>query len=196
MRGPERYLALGTVLLALGLASCGSDGDSGSTAGSQPQGGDGTAAVDPQPGGEGAAAEFRVKGGDNSIQEFGAEASGSELDEAAAALNGFLDARVAGEWSKACSHLTKATAASFQQLAFGSEELAGKGCGPVLQALSEGVPKATLEEAAEAEAGALRIDGDRSFLLYHGAGGTDYAIPMGREDDDWKVGALAGTPLN
>jgi hypothetical protein len=143
----------------------------------------------------GGAAEFRVPGGDNSVQEFGAEASHSELEEAGAALHGFLDARVAGEWSKACTYLTKPTIESFEQLASRSK---GKShsCGAIMGALTEGLPKSNLEEAAQAEVGALRVEGDRGFLLYHGARNTDYAISMAKEGGAWKVGALAGTPLS
>lgn len=141
------------------------------------------------------AAEFRVPGGDNSVQEFGAEASRSELEQAGAALHGFLDARAAGEWSKACTYLTKATIASFEQLAARSKR-GPRGCGAIMEALSGGVPKSSLEEAAQAGVGALRIEGGRAFLLYHGAHGTDYAISMAKEGGAWKVGALAGTPLS
>jgi hypothetical protein len=58
------------------------------------------------------------------------------------------------------------------------------------------VPKSVLEEAAQADVGALRTEGDRGFLLYHGASNTDYAISMAKESGAWKVGALAGVPLS
>jgi hypothetical protein len=136
-----------------------------------------------------------VKGGDNSVQEFGGEASRSELEEAGAALHGFLDARVAGEWGKACTYLAAAAAKSFEQLASRSKH-GGGSCGATMAALSGGVPKGGLEEAAQADVGALRIEGGRGFLLYHGARGTDYAISVAKEGGAWKVGALAGTPLS
>jgi hypothetical protein len=142
----------------------------------------------------GGSQQFRVKGGDNSVQEFGAEAGGSELEEAAAALHGFLDARAAKEWVKACTYLAVSVTGSLQKLAGGSKRLTDRSCGVVLKALS-GIPQSTLEELAEADVGAMRVEGDRSFLLYHGAQDTDYAIPMTREGNAWKVAALAGTPL-
>jgi hypothetical protein len=144
----------------------------------------------------GGAAQFRVKGGDNSVQEFGAEAGGSELDEAAATLHGFFDARAEGDWTKACTYVAASVTGSLQKLAGSSKQLKGKGCGAILEAVSGGVPRSTLEEAAEADVGALRVEGDRSFLLYHGAHNTNYAIPMAKEDGAWKVAALAGTPLS
>jgi hypothetical protein len=156
----------------------------------------GGSTVEQQADSGGGAEQFRVRGGDNSIQEFGAEAGGSELDEAAAALHGFLDARVERDWAKACSYTSATVTESLRKLAGGSKQLKGKGCGAIFGALSKGVPQTALEEAARADVGALRIDGERAFLLYHGARGTDYTMPMAKEGGAWKVGALAGTPLS
>lgn len=221
-RMPTLSVLFAACLLALGVASCGDSGDSTSTtstAGTLEQEA-GTTAAEParekgvskseakpakqgKGSGEtesspakphhdsgGGAAQFRVKGGDNSIQEYGAEAGGSELDEAAAALHGFLDSRAAGDSAKACSYVAASVTGSLQQLAG-----KGKGCGAILGALSRGVPQSALEEAAEADVGAMRVEGDRSFLIYRGARNTNYAMPMTKEGNAWKVAALAGTPL-
>jgi hypothetical protein len=202
-----RLLPLAVVALALGFAACGGDSDSGSssTAASPPP----SSAEETTPEqqeqdqtessadkGEGGAVEFEVKGGDNSIQRFGSEADSSELDAAAAALQGFFDARVAGDWAGACTYLSKGAVEGFEQLAGGSKQLKGAGCGAILGTLSEGVPKGALEEAAQVDAGALRVEGERAFLLYHGAQGVDYAIPIAEEGGEWKVAALAGTPIS
>jgi hypothetical protein len=202
-------LSLAAVSLTLALAACGGSSDSASSSAeaqqhdqSQPKSveknDEGTAprAHESTTGGSGGAAEFEVKGGDNSIQQFGSEADSSELDEAAAVLQDFFDARVAGDWSKACSYLSQGTVEGFEQLAGGSKQLKGAGCGKILGALSEGVPQDALDEAAQVDAGALRVEGERAFLLYHGAANTDYAIPLAVEGGEWKVAALAGTPLS
>lgn len=141
-------------------------------------------------------AQFRVRGGDNSVQDFGAEAGESELGEAAAALHGFLDARAARDWATACDYVSGDIVESLRQLATRSKQLRDKGCPQLLAALTGGVSQAALAEAAEADVGALRIEDDRAFLLYHGARNTDYTMPMASEDGSWKVAALAGTPLN
>jgi hypothetical protein len=205
-------VACAVLALGLTLAACGGGGNSGtgteSTAtaqkqverdrkppGQEAQGAKPGAGGGQSQAGEGAA-EFRVEGGDNSVQEFGAEAGRSELEEAAAALHGFLDARVARDWSKACTYLTKATAESVQRLAGSSKQSKGRDCGATLEAVSKGVPQGVLEEAAQANVGALRTEGDRAFILYHGAANTDYVIPMAQEGGAWKVAALAGTPLS
>jgi hypothetical protein len=217
---------LAACLLALGVASCGGGADSSSTAssvatqgqesgttggttaakpagekntgksGAKHGGGSGeteSSSAKPHHDSGGGATQFRVKGGDNSIQEYGAEAGGSELDEASSALHGFLDARAARDWEKACTYVAASVTGSLQELAGKGK---GNGCGAILGALSRGIPQSALEEAAEADVGAMRVEGDRSFLLYRGARNTNFAIPMTKEGNAWKVAALAGTPLS
>jgi hypothetical protein len=218
VRGPQKTAAAAAaaLMLAAVVAGCGGSGGSGSTASTtqaptqagQGQAQRGQAQAKRVHGGEpsrrqpssghsggGGVAEFRVPGGDNSIQEFGAEAGRSELAEAGAALHGFLDARVAGEWSKVCAFLARDAAEGLERLSARSKH-GHESCGAIMKALSGGVPKSSLEEAAQADVGALRIEGDRAFLLYHGARNTDYAISMTTEGGAWKVEALAGVPLS
>lgn len=137
------------------------------------------------------AAAFEAKGADNSIQESGSEAPASELDSAATALHGYLDARAAADWGKACSFMASPVAASLSQLT--GEK--GSSCAKTMKALSAGLPAAALKEAAIAEVGALRVKGDSAFLLFHGAHGSDYFIPMAREGSAWRVAAIAASPL-
>ena len=144
----------------------------------------------------GGSAQFTVKGADNSVQEFGDEASEAELVQAATALHGFLDARAARNWAAACGYLSKATAQSISQLGAGGSGSGAKGCAANLAALTGKTPTATLREAAVADVGSLRTEGDRAFLIYRGAGGTVYAISMDREDGTWKVASLSGVPLS
>jgi hypothetical protein len=138
-------------------------------------------------------APFETKGGDNSIQESGSEASSSELDQAAVVLHGYLDSRAAGSWGRACTFVTPGLIASMRQLAGGAG--AKLSCPKLFASLSAGLPAAALREAAIAEVGALRVKGDSAFLLFHGAHGADYFISMVREGGEWKVAALAPSPL-
>lgn len=144
----------------------------------------------------GGSAQFRHKGSDNSIQEFGSEASTSERDRAAEALHGFLDARAARDWSTACSYMSAGLIGSLEALlAHAPQAEKPKGCAEILAALSGGAPDQALQDVAQADVGSLRSDGERGFLLYHGANDTDYAMPMVFEGGAWKVGALEGSPL-
>lgn len=143
----------------------------------------------------GGSKQFVVKGGDNSVQEFGEEGSESELQKAATSLHGFLDARAEGDFKAACSYLGPETAKSLQQFAASSKSLQGAACPQLLAALSKGVPTSTLAEAAQADVGSLRFEGERAFLIYRGAGKQVYAIAMVKQGGEWKVASLSGTPL-
>jgi hypothetical protein len=139
----------------------------------------------------GGVAQFEVKGGDNSIQEYGREGSEPEFAEAATALHNYLDARAAGAWSAACRYLASET--TKQLVAQLNADDGGSSCAEVMAVLSTGLPRAALRQAAVADAGALRAEGSHGFLLFHGAGGTVYFMPMVRERGHWRVAAVAAS---
>jgi hypothetical protein len=144
----------------------------------------------------GGTAQFATKSGDNSIQETGSEGSASETQEAAAVLHAYLDARVAHRWSDACFYLSAGYAATIE--AFAERYAKGKGvksCADVLEAFASGSSQQALLATARADIGALRIEGDHGFVLYHGPGGEPFATPMVIEGGAWKVGSLEGAPL-
>jgi hypothetical protein len=213
-----------TISLVFGVAACGEDSDSGPTtngaaverdeqgadqgkaatskqkpaAPPPPEGTDTGTERPPTPAHEdsgGGTEQFRVPGGDNSVQEFGSEASSSEFEEAAAALHAFLDARAAGDWATACDYLAADIVASFEQLA-DSQQQDGASCPQLLRGLSGPSTAKARKEAAIADVGSIRVEGERGFALYHGVGGVDYAISMTREDGGWKVATLAGIPIS
>jgi hypothetical protein len=202
--------ALLLVALALGISACGS-GSSETTSGTTAATGNGAGASEEvseqkRPAGSekkhessGSGAEqFESKGGDNSIQKFGSEVRGAELDETAAVLHAFLDARAARDWAAACERLSAVVA---EQLVAQLGAAQGNGgdsepdCATVLAKLVDAVPNAGLREAAVADIGAFRAEGDHGFLLFHGADGGAYFMPMAREDGRWKVAAVAASPL-
>ncbi len=157
------------------------------------------AAPAPQRDSGGGATQFETHGGDNSIQGYGGEAGGSELEQAAAALHAYLDARAGEEWAKACDNLAAGVASSLEQLSAASSQGKGKGksagCPQLLAAVSAGMPAYLRHDLTQADVGALRVHGDRAFLLYHGAHHTDYFMPMAEEGGQWKVAALAASAL-
>jgi hypothetical protein len=144
----------------------------------------------------GGSAQYRVKGGDNSVQEFGEESGESELEEASAALHGFYVARAEEDWPAACAQLSKAVVRQLGQLASRSDNLSGKGCPTILSALTPSLPAKVQKELTAVDAGSLRTEGERAFLIYRGMEGTVYTISMAQEGGAWKVGALAATPLS
>jgi hypothetical protein len=155
----------------------------------------------------GGSTQYRVKGGDNSVQEFGAEADDAERDAAARALHNFLDARAQEAWETACSYLSAEVRESLESFAVKAQEAAAKqgkaeqfentSCASILGRLTNRAALPELrKEAAQADVGSLRIEGERAFVIYTGLSGTVLAIPVVTEDGSWKVAGLAGTPLN
>lgn len=143
----------------------------------------------------GGSQQFEAKGGDSSIQEYGNEPSRSEFEEAAAVLHEYLDARAAGAWRVACQKLAPAAATELvRQLGPATGE-AKAGCAQILAGLTAGLPPSALREAAVADVGALRAEGNRGFLLFRGARGQNYFFPMVREWGHWRAAAIAASPL-
>jgi hypothetical protein len=144
----------------------------------------------------GGADQFLTKGGDNSIQEYGEEAPASEMDEAAAALHNFLDARAAGDWASACSFLATDVVETLEKLASQAKELQGADCAAILGRLTNpAATEAIRAEAAQADVASLRVEGDGGFVIYRGIDDAVQAVAMRKEDGEWKVGSLAGTPI-
>jgi len=173
------------------------NGSQGEQSGGQPEGGN---AADFTPkqhqDSGGGAAQYQVKGGDNSVQEFGQEAGGSDFETAAAALHNFLDARAEGNWAAACQYMAKSTVESFEQLAARTKS-SDTSCGAILAQITNPAAKQSMvEEAAKADIGSLRTEGDQAFLIYTAGSKTILAMPMANEGGQWKVASLAGTPLN
>jgi hypothetical protein len=176
----------------------GSGDSEGKSAGSGSGGGSASDFVPKQHEDSGGGSEqFKVKGGDNSVQEFGEEADTSERDAAATALHNFLDARAEGNWAAACEYMSKNMIESVEKLAARATEIDDTSCGGILEGLTNPAAKASMKaEAEQADIGSLRIEGERAFVIYTGAEGTIFAMPMANEGGTWKVASLAGTPLN
>jgi hypothetical protein len=144
----------------------------------------------------GGAQQFRVKGGDNSVQDFGEEAGASEREAAATALHNFLDARAEANWAAACEYMSKVTIESLQGPGAG-KDAGDANCGEALEELINPAAKQSMKaEAVKADVGSLRMEGERSFVIYSSIKGLILAMPMTNEGGTWKVSSIAGTPLN
>jgi len=143
----------------------------------------------------GGSAQFEVEGGDNSIARYGAEIRGPDFIEAAAALHGYLDARAAGAWRAACRYLAAAVTGQLASLGGGAQGGGKTHCSSLLARLSKAVPRRTMRKAAVADLTSLRAADDRGFLLYRGAGGSAFFLPVVREGGAWKLAAVAPSPL-
>ncbi len=144
----------------------------------------------------GGADQYRTEGGDNSIQNFGEESEESELEEAAIALHNYLVARADEDWPAACANLARTVTDQLDVLASQSGQLKGKDCAAILGALTPPLPAAVRRESTLVDAGSLRLEDERAFLIYRGAKNAEYAVLMEQEDGAWKVGSLAATPIS
>jgi hypothetical protein len=208
---------------AANLAACGGGSDSststtgttqpatesGGTSGSQGGGSSAKGAAKPSGGstkeeggsggGSGSSGErsssFRTPGGDNSIQEYGAEAAAEERAKATKAISGFYAASANEEWAKVCAVLSAKNLAALKVFSEKAQKVKGKGCTGVL-ALVTPKTAATPPEKIKGPVVSLRREGSLGFALYHGIDGKKYAFPLRLEKGEWKLTALAPTPLS
>jgi hypothetical protein len=128
------------------------------------------------------------------IPTFGSEATGGDRAALEAALHGYLSGRASGDWAKACDSLAAPIQQQLQR--FASSFPQAKGCPGLLQAFSSQLPPRVLADAAKAEVTSVRLQADRAYAIYTGAGGLTYVMPMTREDGAWKAAALAASNLS
>lgn len=124
------------------------------------------------------------------VATFGKESDESERTEASAVLDESFEARQAANFAAQCATLGKRGMEAVFGLGKGNEDPSK--CAAALEKIakplsqSKGVRKNTLS----GEIAALRVRGDQAFALYHGNDGSDYAVPLEKEDGEWKVGSL------
>lgn len=203
--GGSRYVIAGlaAVLLVLCLTSCGGDQDaSGSSAADErPAAGrqetesvagtDKTTTTTTGKGPHGAEV-FLNENGSSKVTEFGVEASAAERQAAAEAVGGYIEGGAAERWSQQCRYLSRSI---LEPLEVAAAE-AGQGedsCAEILEAIAERTPASRRVDNMASAVGSLRVQGNRGYALYRGTDGSDYVIPVSREDGQWKVAAQ--TPL-
>lgn len=140
-----------------------------------------------------------VKEGDNSVQTYGTESSSSARTEAATTVQTYLNARQAGDWEVACSHLGGNIQAMVDRLVAQAQKAGSdlNGCAGVMQALTDKTPPAALRQGATIdEVLSFRVDGAQGFLLFVGPPGeTLFSVPMRLEAGEWKLGTIAPITL-
>lgn len=135
------------------------------------------------------------KGGDDSIHTFGKEASDEDLRGAAAALNGYLEARVKQDWALSCAYMASAMTEQLTMLIQQNPEAEDMDCAEIVEAMSGHLDKKSRKRMADIQIGTARVDGDRAFVLYKESGVGWMMMPMAREDGEWRVTAIAGSVL-
>ena len=139
---------------------------------------------------------FRTPGGDNSIQEYGEEGDSSERGQAQTSIDALYKAIASGNWAEVCSkYLSARNLEQIKVLTEKSPQLKGKGCEEVLAGLNQISPAGSPDLPVDGIA-SLRIEGDTGFAIWRGKDGKGYALPLTRENGEWKLTALGPTPLN
>lgn len=139
---------------------------------------------------------FLTKNGKNTIPTFGEEADAEEREAASEVLEENMKARAAGDWAKQCASLTVGAVKKLK----GENEERGGALGTCVKDLEfQGEPKSASAvvrvNTLTGPIDALRVKGTRGWALYHGTGGSDYAMPMEKVGEEWKVGSLTTTEL-
>jgi hypothetical protein len=182
-----RGIAIAAAVVAIaiaGLAACGGDDDdspdtTAANAGSEQAGTEGS--------GEGSGA------GAGNITTFGEEASAEDRDAAGTTVQEFLRARADGDWAQACSLMSASTQETLA--GFGGKPTESQPCAKLLERVASQIVGKTVAAGKETEVTAVRIEGERGFVLYRDADGTESAFAVVREGSVWKAGAINGTPL-
>ena len=178
-----RWTALGSLVLAIGVfAGCGDDDDSpeSSAAGT---------------GSEQAGSE-QSDAGAGSIETFGEEAAPGDRDAAATTVQGFLRAQADGDSATACSLMGASTMENLQVFVEGAaSESLNTPCPKLVEVLRSQIPAKKLAQGDRIQVIGVRIEGDRGFVLYRDARGTESAFPVVREGSTWKVAAIVGQSL-
>lgn len=138
--------------------------------------------------------QFRDKTG-SALLDFGEESDSAELDEAGQVVQSFLTVRSKEDWPATCAQLSEALLSKIEHLAISSTQLDDKSCSSFLEAFLS-ISEQERRESAAIDAGSLRQQGTKAFLIYYGARETVYAMPMRKEGSAWKVDSLAPKQLS
>jgi hypothetical protein len=160
------------VLLAAVIAGCGGGGDDGKS---------GSSTSSPN-------------GAASTIEEFGSPLEGAEAEQLEADLHGYLDARAAGEWAKACKGLAKPSQKVLSRLAKRSKTIEGDGCAAAMQSITEQRSPSERGDLAEADVESVRREGSRAYVIYSGAKDAKYAMPATHEGGRWGF-SVSAVPL-
>lgn len=132
--------------------------------------------------------------GDGSIQRFGEVADDGEAQEAIAVAVGYYDARAAHDWDRACDLLSVGMKRQLEQLSGQAAEKTD--CRTAIAALTAGVPRRLLlEQARSIRFMGFRVEGDGGYALFVSDVIPHGFVPMHRDEDGWRVAALAGSSL-
>jgi hypothetical protein len=149
--------------------------------------------ADPQPGSKAPAPGVpTTKGGDNSIQGFGTEGGEEPREEALANLLTYRDARLGGEFERACALASEEFREQLERLVENAKAKGDapkpKGCPETLALFTPDEAKAVVRRHFQIEEVlSFRIEEPYAYLIFRGAEGEVMFIAMREEDGHWRV---------
>ena len=138
--------------------------------------------------------QFRDKT-DSALLDFGEESDEAEREEAAGVVHDFYSARAQEDWPATCAQLSSAVLDKIEHLATSATELEDTSCPSFLETFTRLTAKER-HESTVIDAGSLREQDTRGFLIYYGAREVVYAMPLRKEDGAWKVDSLSSRVLD
>ena len=132
------------------------------------------------------------------IRDFGHEATGPQAQQPEAVVLDYLDARAAGEWSRACSKLTESDRRVFATVAATRLHTGQKpGCAAAMEHFTQRLSRSERAGLADAEIEVVRIGGGQGYAIYALPSGAEYAMRLQTEVGEWKIAGISiGVPLN
>lgn len=131
----------------------------------------------------------------SAILDFGEEGSESALEEGEEAVQAYFESRAEEDWASTCAQLSRQVLDKIEHLATSATELPDTSCPSFLAAFTRLSPQEE-RQSEIVDAGSLREQGQRAFLIYYGSGEVVYAMPLSREGDEWKIGSLSPKQLS
>lgn len=132
---------------------------------------------------------------DSPLLDFGEESSESELEAGVEAVHGFFVARAEENWAAVCGGLSRSVLDKIEHLATSATDLPDKSCPAFLKSFTR-LTQREREQSKVVDAGSLRLQGDRGYLIYYGAEKAVYAMRLREEGGEWKVDSLAAEALS
>lgn len=180
----RKGLALGMVSLVAIVVGCGEGQDTAA-------GGTSARAADPLAGyPKGPTREFIVPGEDNSVPLFGHEGTRTEREQASVVITKWMRARAAEDWHADCSHFSKQYTKILVADAHGVTGGKVTTCTQALAYFGENA-SGDYVNTLTGPIDSLRVGAGHAYAQYHGKGGTDWEIPMDRENGRWLVATAA-----
>jgi hypothetical protein len=198
MRLKSASVASLLAIAAILVGGCGGDSDSSSsssttadttTASTSPDTHADPASVETKPGGAKPTPGFK----NAELAEYGKEAVPAEREAASKVLTENLVARETKDWAGQCASLTPTIVKGVEEE---GPAIAGGSCPERLEEESLGAPAIIFKNTLTGPIAALRVEGNSGYALYHGNDGKDWAMPMKKESDGWKVDSLTSFPLS